>query len=209
MVSHPERTKDIARAVYFLQQGRVVAFPTGTSYGLAVDTLQGWALQRLRRLKQRPQEQTFTVFMSPTRWSQYLHLEEAEQKILTALIGQPLTLLVRPQAPLAHVAHESRIGVRQIDHPLMQELADAWPTPLTATSANRTGRPPCFTPDSIIKELASTVDEAVYDLSLAAILDAGELPSRSATTIARLENGHIKIVRAGSLTANDIAAGLA
>lgn len=209
MVAHPERSQDIARASYFLAQGRVVAFPTGTSYGLAVDALKGWALQRLRQLKQRPQEKTFTVFLPRSAWPLYLHLEPLEQQVLERLADQPLTLLVRPRAPLAHLAVGSRIGIRHIDHPLMQALADHWDGPLTATSANRAGRPPCYTPEAIIKEFPAVTDDTTYDLALAAILDAGPLPTAPPTTIARLDDGQVHIVRAGAVTAQAITAALA
>jgi len=193
-------TKDSNKAVEILRQGRVVAFPTNTSYGLAVDALQGHALQRLRNLKRRPQNKSFTVFLKQTLWDTYLNLTDQEQTLLEKIAGQPLTLLIKPRDSLAHLAQDGYIGLRVIDHPLMRELAEAVDVPLTATSANISGREPCLTPVCIHEQFPGKLDETTYDLSLGAILDAGPLPGTSPTTLAKLVDNKIEIIRAGELT---------
>ncbi|MEX1997551.1 MAG: L-threonylcarbamoyladenylate synthase [Candidatus Andersenbacteria bacterium] len=203
-----EITTDIKRAAYFIAQGRVVAFPTGTSYGLAVDACQGHALQRLRNLKRRPAAKSFTVCMAETLWPTYLNITATEKKILHAFSHQPLTLLVKPTELLVHLARTGYVGIRVIDHPLMEQLAQAVNVPLTATSANHAGKPPCFSPACISTAFPSKLDETTYDLSLAGVLDGGVLPSRPPTTIARLDGEQVKIIRAGSLTAAAITLAL-
>jgi L-threonylcarbamoyladenylate synthase len=209
-----QRTQDSGRAAEIISQGRVVAFPTGTSYGLAVDALQGFALQRLRNLKLRPSEKTFTVFLTESLWDEFLELAEAERALLRAMQGKALTLLVKPKEPLAHLAQEGRVGLRVIDHPLMLALADAVSVPLTATSANVSGGEPCFSPEAIAKTFPSILDTAsphpiygdlapagdtTYDLSLGCILDGGALPHHEPTTIARLDGEQVTIIRQGEL----------
>jgi len=214
-------TKDISEAVQYLRDGRVVAFPSGTSYGLAVDALQGFALQRLKNLKGRPSTKTFTVFMSSSLWPHHLDLTDQEQNLLNKLHHQPLTLLVKPRESLAHLAQDNLIGLRVIDHPLMEKLSQAIDVPLTATSANRSDQPPCNSPDCIQSSFPGLlpddqIDEdnpggasqTTYDLSLAAILDAGTLPDSQSTTIATIQNGQIKIIRPGLLTTTDLQAQL-
>jgi L-threonylcarbamoyladenylate synthase len=192
-------TTDIAQAVKILREGRVVAFPTGTSYGLAVDALQGHALQRLRNLKERSSEKTFTVYMRPALWEKYLTLTEQERSVLEKMNNKPLTLLVSPRSELQHLAQNGRVGVRIIDHSLMEQLAEALDVPLTATSANKGSREPCFSPACIQKTFPWQLDDNTHDLSLGCILDGGELPQRLSTTIAQIENGKIIIVRQGEL----------
>jgi L-threonylcarbamoyladenylate synthase len=190
-----------------------VAFPTGTSYGLAADTLQGWALQRLRNLKNRPTEKTFTVFMRAGLYNEFLYLTAFEQALLTKMAQQPLTLLVKPTDDLAHLAQEGLIGLRVIDHPLMQALADAVDVPLTATSANRHGQPPCFSPreieriftnplpdDQLGEENPRGATNTTYDLSLSGILDGGDLPTKKPTTIAKVVGDTIEIIRKGPVS---------
>lgn len=203
----------MAEAVEYLKAGRLVAFPTGTSYGLAADTQQGWALQRLRNLKNRPSEKTFTVFMREELWEQFLQLTPDERSLLQKNTNQPLTLLVKPHDTLSHLAQDGLVGLRVIDHPLMRHLADAVDVPLTATSANRHGEPACFSPAAIAEAFknplsADRLGEAnprgavgtTYDLSLAAVLDGSELPTKKPTTIAKVVGDTIEIIRQGELT---------
>lgn len=197
-------TNDIHEAARVIREGRVVAFPTGTSYGLAVAALSGHALQRLRNLKERPQEKTFTVFMRPTLWDTHLIVTKPELVLLQHMRNQPLTLLVCPNDTLAHLAQEGRIGVRVIDHPLMEQLAAVLDVPLTATSANKSGKEPCRTPACIEQTFPWRIDESTYDLSLGCILDGGTLPQRQPTTIARLDDDKAIIVRQGGISKEDI-----
>ncbi len=201
----------------FITSGRLVAFPTGTSYGLAADTLQGWALQRLRQIKQRPAEKTFTVFMREGLYEDFLQLTSEERALLKKMAGKPLTLLVKPTDELAHLAQDGRVGLRVIDHPLMQQLAEVVTEPLTATSANLAGQPPCYSLAEIERAFSNPLPNdrlgevnprgatgTTYDLSLAAILDGGTLPHQEPTTIAKFERGKIIVVRPGTLTATDL-----
>lgn len=196
-------------AVELLREGRLVAFPTGTAYGLAADTLQGFALQRLRNLKARPTAKSFTVFLKEELWDDYFALTTEERQLLQSNRHQPLTLLVHPKSSLQHLVKDDRVGLRVIDHPLMQSLADEFGGPLTATSANKSGQPPCYSPDEIEKAFPYLIDEHnTYDLSLAAILDAGALPANPPTTVVALDSTNITIYRQGKLTANDLGAQL-
>jgi L-threonylcarbamoyladenylate synthase len=191
----PLLTNSIKKSVNFLRSGRLVAFPTGTSYGLAADVLQGHALQRLRNLKARPQDKSFTIFLSEELWEEFLDLTTQELDYLAQHRAQPLTLLVKPQAFLAHLAHEGRVGLRLIDHPLMQRLAAAYRSPLTATSANPSGQPACFDPECITKYFPGQLADNTYDLSLAAILTAGSLPEKPPSRLVKLVAGQEQRLR--------------
>lgn len=194
-------TTEVARAVEIIKQGRVVAFPTGTAYGLAVDALQGHALQRLRNLKQRPQAKTLTIFLRESLWDEYFAMHSEEKDFLKKYEQQPLTLLLPAKELITHLAQEGLVGLRMVDHPLMQQLAQAVSVPLTATSANVSGHAPCYSPAAIQKEFLQIIDERslAYDLSLGCILDGGELPPNPPTIIAKLVDGNIHIIRQGQL----------
>lgn len=194
-------TKNVAEAAKFIKEGRIVAVPTGTAYALACDAFQGHALQRLRELKHRPPEQSFTVFMSNQAMHQLMNILMQEQKLWDKYMGQPLTLLVEPKEPLKHLAQDGKVGLRMIDHPLMQALADAAQVPLTATSANISGQlPAAYDSETILKQWPGVQEDGTtYNLSLAAILDGGTLPPNLPTTIARLDGDKITIIRQGTL----------
>lgn len=212
-------TTDIAQAVSFIAAGRIVAFPTGTSYGLAADATQGYALQRLRILKGRPQDQTFTVMLKSSLWSEYLQLTSVESDFLQRVKKQPLTLLVKPQPSLDHLADDGLVGLRLIDHSVMEQFCQAVSVPLTATSANRTGQPPCFSPacvqsifpgiipdDQLEESNPRGASGTTYNLSLACVLDGGVLPQCPPTTIFRLTGpDSFTITRPGAISEEDLA----
>ncbi|HSX24519.1 MAG TPA: L-threonylcarbamoyladenylate synthase [Candidatus Andersenbacteria bacterium] len=199
-------TTDVSKVIPYIKEGRVVAFPTGTSYGLAADALQGHALQRVRNLKQRPADKSFTIFLDEDLWDEYLELRDAEKKFLTRYATTALTLLVKPKESLMHLAQDDRIGLRVIDHPMMRELAERAQVPLTATSANISGQDACYDVDCIDKNFPGRIG-TTYDLSLAAILDGGQLHSGLKSTIVKLESGRVKIIRPGALVLKEDISG--
>lgn len=212
-------TTDIAEAAAIIASGRVVGVPTGTSYALAADALQGHALQRLRNLKKRPAEKVFTVCVARALWATHLKLTPAERAVLTAAETQalPLTLLVQPQESLAHLAQERRVGVRAADHPLLRALANAVGIPITATSANVSGISPCHTTACVLDTFPSLLDPTqpdiaragptTYDLSLGCVLDGGTLPPNPSSTVAYLDaHNQAVIVREGTLQTADVEA---
>lgn len=191
-------TKNIQIAANIITDGRVVAFPTGTSYGLAANALEGHALARVRNLKQRPKEKPLSLFMSEKLWGTYLDLTSQEELFLKEHAGAALTLLVFPKESLMHLAHEGKVGLRVIDHPLMQQLAEITQLPLTATSANIAQQPACYD-IACIQESFPGKDGTTYDLSLGCILDAGSLSHKGISTVAQLTQSGIRIIRQGVL----------
>ena len=191
----------LSEAAHACSVGRVVAFPTGTSYGLAADAMQGFALQRVRNLKKRPLEKSFTIFMDPSLWDQYLVLQSWQRTWLERLTEKPATVLVKPKAALAHLAQAGLVGVRIIDHPVMLDLARTTLLPLTATSANISNEPACLSPACVQEQFRQEVADHTYDLSLAGYLDAGVLPASLPSTIIRPYRRGYKIVREGALPA--------
>ncbi len=209
-------TTDIAQAVAIIRQGRIVAFPTGTSYGLAADALQGHALQRVRNMKRRPIEKALTVFMDPELHDTYLELTPEEKDFIESHAGEAITLLVTPKPALEHLSQDGRIGLRFIDHSLMEQFAKASQVPMTATSANVSDTPACFDTDCIVKNFPGLLTDellvwyepqkiegaanSTYDLSLGCILGGGILPSSEPSTIIKIENSTPNIIRPGKAT---------
>lgn len=192
------RTTDIAVAAKIIEEGRVVAIPTGTSYGLVADALKGHSLQRVRNLKKRPQEKPMSIFLSQELWDEYFNLSHEESRMLEQYAHTALTLLVHPKKTLEHLSQDGRVGLRMIDHPMMQQLADMLRRPLTATSANISGEESAYTPDEVERAFPGR-DGSTYDLSLGCILDGGTLLHKEASTVAKMENGALEIIRQGSL----------
>ncbi|HEX7598827.1 MAG TPA: L-threonylcarbamoyladenylate synthase, partial [Polyangia bacterium] len=138
---------DVAAAAAAIAAGEVVAFPTETFYGLAVDGFDEAALHRLRVLKGRDAEKSFTLLVASREMLAALcgDISPLAERLMTQHWPGPLTLVLpaRPGLPDAIVA-EGCVAVRVSPHPLAQALVVAAARPITATSANPAGAaPPC------------------------------------------------------------------
>jgi L-threonylcarbamoyladenylate synthase len=113
----------------------------------------------------------------------------------------PLTLLVARSPRLADevVARTGRVGVRVPAHAVARLLCQAVGSPLTATSANISGRQPTSVTD--------TLDLAVLE-RIDLVLDAGATPGGSPSTIVDVTGTHVRLVRAGAISWERIEAHL-
>ena len=113
----------------------------------------------------------------------------------------PLTLLLVAPAGLAVevTAGTGRVGVRVPDHAVARALCAAAGTPLTATSANRSGEPASNDPDHVCRELLGAVD---------LVVDAGLTPGGPASTIVDVTQIQPVLVRPGAIPWEEIRAWL-
>lgn len=182
----------IARVVSLLTQGKIVAFPTGTSYGLGVNALDTEALQRLNALKQRPADKAYTVLLPDREPERFVAWSDTEKRAFASLRDRPLTILVTPTQATEHLARDGRLGVRTPDHPFTHELVSLTTFPVTATSANFSGGEPACTLREIEETLASRVSLTV--------VDGGSLARRLPSTVAAYDGARWQIVRKGEVT---------
>lgn len=180
----------LSRVLSILNRGEVVAFPTGTTYGLAVNALNADALKRLTDLKGRAAEKVYALLLPAEGVDQFVELRPQESSALQTFANVPLTLLVKPKPPLAHLAKDGFVGVRTADHPFTKELAKEIKFPITATSANTSGNTPAYSVDELIKAFPQESFMAV---------DGGVLPQRPPSTIAKWTGSNWEIIREGGL----------
>jgi L-threonylcarbamoyladenylate synthase len=184
---------DLAAAAAAIVRGEVVAFPTETFYGLAVDALNEAALANLRVLKGRGAEKTFSLLVSGRAMLASLgsEISPLAERLMEQHWPGPLTLALpaRPGLPALIVA-EGCVAVRLSPHPLAQALVVAAGRPITATSANPAGAAPPRTP----REVA-----AYFAPSTCLILDGGVTPGSQPSTLARVRGERVEILRQGAV----------
>jgi L-threonylcarbamoyladenylate synthase len=182
----------IAEAVEVLRVGGVVAFPTDTLYGLAVDPRSPKALERLFTLKGRAL--TAAVPLIAADFDQALTAAEfgpRPHRVAAAFWPGPLSIVVparRGISPMA-LAGGSTVAIRVPAHGVARALAGAFGFCVTATSANPSGQDP---PDS-----ADGVAVALPGVDL--LLDAGRAPGGAPSTIISFDNDGPILLRAGAL----------
>ncbi len=173
----------------------MVAFPTGTTYGLAVNVLNANALARLTDLKGRMPDKAYSTLLPSSSRETYVDLASQEGAALDTFAGRPLTLLVRARPVLAALAKDGRVGVRTADHPFVSELVGLLKFPVTATSANPSGQPPAYS----IEDLTQVFPKASFRA-----VDGGILPKRPPSTVARWTGSAWEILREGEVRLRDL-----
>lgn len=145
----PERLQPARSLAAYLKRGGLIAYPTESCYGLGCDPDNRNAVQRLLRLKQRPQRKGLILIASDYHQvSHYLKpLTLAEQAKLKADGAQAITYLMpaKPSCPRWLRGAHDTLAVRFTAHPFAKQLCLSTGSALVSTSANRSGQRPAKT----------------------------------------------------------------
>jgi len=191
----------IERAVDLLRQGRLVAFPTETVYGLGADASNPDAVRRIFLAKGRPVDHPLIVHIpnvaSLDAWA--LSVPEAAQQLAAHFWPGPLALILkkRQEVPLEVTGGQDTVGLRMPDHPVALRLLQAFGGGVAAPSANRFCR--------ISPTLAIHVQEELGD-AVDMILDGGACQVGVESTIVDLSGAQAKLLRPGHITLDQIEA---
>ncbi|MDO9042023.1 MAG: L-threonylcarbamoyladenylate synthase [Desulfocapsaceae bacterium] len=188
----PSDEDDYRWAVAVLEQGGIVAFPTETFYGLAVDPFNEKALTDLFRLKGRPSHKPFLVLIQNETQLTSLasSIPPVYRPLMQAFWPGPLTLVFPAVARLSPVliGDSNGIGVRISPHPVARAFGQMWGRPMTATSANLSGMPAARTAYEVRQFFGDEV---------ACVLDGGQTPGGMSSTVVGLYQGELQLIRAG------------
>jgi L-threonylcarbamoyladenylate synthase len=204
-VVEPQVTEEaLAKACVALRAGGVVAFPTETYYGLAVDPFNQEALSRLFALKGRAGDKPVLLIIDhPSQLSTLVaEIPPPFPLLMERFWPGPLTLVFpgAPSLPGMLTGHRGTIGVRVSSHPVARQLVRAFGRPLTATSANFSGQPAAVAASGVLEQLGPEVD---------AVLDGGETPGGQGSTLLGYQEGKVCLLRAGVIPFAEIEAVLA
>src|SRR6476646_6656933 len=190
-----EREHAVARAIELLRKGEVVALPTETVYGLAADALNPAAVAKIFEAKERPRFDPLIVHL-PNRKA-LAEIAIVESPIASQLIEKfwpgPLTIIFRKcdVVPDIVTAGLETVAVRMSAHPVFCEIVSALNRPLAAPSANRFGRVSPTTGQHVLDEL---------DGRIPLIVDGGATEHGIESTIVRIVDGVIEVLRRGPIT---------
>lgn len=182
----------IEQAAGMLRAGLVVAYPTDTLYGLAVDPRNAAAVRRLFALKGRPETSALTLVAAGVdQVREAGEMTASAERLAARWWPGPLTIVIAARPVLAPetLGGGTTVGVRVPNHPAAVALARAVGFCITATSANRSGAPAVSTPDAAV--------EALPDVD--AVLDGGPAPGGPPSTIVNAATREIVLVRAGAV----------
>ena len=185
---------DLVPAVSALRSGGVVAFPTETFYGLAVDPRSTLAVRRIFELKRRPADQPLPLIAGSVE--QIVDHVGTMTPLAARLASRgwpgPLTLIIPASARLCADVHLStgRVAVRVPSDRVARALARTAGHAITSTSANFSGNPPASTPERVVTAFASDID---------VLIDSGPTPAGLPSTIVDATGDTPILVRAGAV----------
>lgn len=179
-------------AASLLRAGGVVAFPTETYYGLAVDPFNPKALARLYAVKRRPRILPILVLVDGIGQLPLLttSLPEPYRQLIACFWPGPLTLVfpALTTLPTQLTGDTETIAIRQSPHETAQALISAFGRPITATSANMTGFSPAITAEEVAR---------MFDTEIDLVLDGGATAGGGASTLVGLDRGNLFCIREG------------
>jgi tRNA threonylcarbamoyl adenosine modification protein (Sua5/YciO/YrdC/YwlC family) len=197
-----EDSRDVVhQAVQALAEGKLVALPTETVYGLAATALDERAVERLTAVKQRPvgQPLTLAVKSADDALDYVPNLSPLGRRLTRRCWPGPVTIVVADHHPesLMHqlcpgvqqaVAPAGTIGLRVPAHQAVLDILRMMAGPLALTSANRSGQPEALTAEDVLKTFGDQVQ---------LVLNDGRSRLGQASTVVKVGESGLQVMRPG------------
>ena len=193
----------ITQAIETLKKGGIVAYPTETFYGLAVDPENDQAVDSLYALKRREKNKPISLLIPDLEYISKLvsSVPEPYEKLIESFWPGPLTLIfpvfdnVLPKL----TGEDKTIAVRISSSPVAEKLCTAMGKAITATSANLSGEPALVTATEVAN---------LWGDKISCIIDGGSAPGGKGSTILRYSENknECHIIRDGVISRDAIAA---
>lgn len=178
----------------------MLAVPTESSYGLASDPRSARGVVAVYRIKGREAGKPLPVVAADRAQIAALGVDPALPELALFECSWPgpvsAVLPLLSGATLPAAAGEPTVAVRIPGHDGLRALLAGLGRPLTATSANRSGEPPVLDPARAASLLAG------HD---AVVIDGGRLAGGPPSTLVRLRDGRLDVLREGAVSADEVA----
>lgn len=191
----------IHRAVQALAEGKLIAVPTETVYGIAASALHAKAVQRLSLLKERKTDRPFTLAIKSA--DEALDFAPGISSLAHRLARRcwpgPVTLVLDddhhdsllqqlPEEVRKAVSHQGTVGLRVPAHEVILQVLRLSAGPLVLTSANRAGEPEAVTAKEVVEKLGDAVD---------LVLDDGQSKFGQPSSVVHVSKSGLKLLRSG------------
>jgi L-threonylcarbamoyladenylate synthase len=189
----------IRAAARVIRSGGLVAFPTETVYGLGANALDGEAVLKIFRAKNRPADNPLIVHIAKKEDLQVLvdHSPERAEKLTSKFWPGPLTILaVKSElVPDVTTAGLATVAIRMPSHPVARALITEAGVPIAAPSANIAGRPSPTTAEHVVKDLSGRIDM---------VIDGGAVGFGVESTVLDLTSKVPTVLRPGPVTVEEL-----
>lgn len=183
--------KKIKAAVEVLRRGGVVAFPTETCYGLACDATNIRAIRKIYKIKGRAAKKPISIIVADLRtMGKYGKIDARVKRLARRFMPGPLSIITHKTNKIPRILNPNEICFRISSSKIAHALAKKLKKPITATSANISGKKPIYKIRDLVKEFGGKVDM---------VIDTGDLRRTKPSTVICLKN-EPSIIRKGPIS---------
>ena len=189
----------IKEAAKEIVAGNLVIFPTETVYGIGANALNDEACKNIFKAKGRAGDNPLIVHVNNFDMIKQIIEEpnELEKKLLNTLCPGPFTIILKAKSiiPKSVTAGLDTVGIRMPSNKIANKLIEYAGVPIAAPSANVSGRPSGTKIEDILKE---------FDGKVSTIIDDGMVDIGLESTVVRIIDNKVRILRPGKITKEDI-----
>jgi len=182
----------IKKAARIIKNGGVIVYPTDTCYGLGTSAFDEKAIKKVYKIKGRNFNKPLSIIIRSLKSAKVVaKINKKQEEYFKEKLPGPYTLIFKKKKILPNILTGGleTVGIRLPKYRLTKLLSEEVLIPYTATSANISGQPPCYSIADFLKQISQ--NSIKPDL----ILDAGSLPRRPLSRIIDLTGYHLKILR--------------
>jgi L-threonylcarbamoyladenylate synthase len=204
--------KELENIKFYLQiaveniiEGKIIAFPTDSVYGIGGDPLNIDVINRIYDIKFRDVSKGFLLLVSDYEEAlKIAEFNEIARKLAQHFWPGQLTLILRKKEPtlipLEVTAFKDTIGLRVPENTIISNILKLLKVEghlgiIIGTSANYSGEPPCISGEEVAKRILTPID---------LIIDGGKSESQLSTTIVDCTTENPKFLRFGKITEEEI-----
>jgi L-threonylcarbamoyladenylate synthase len=179
-----------------LSRGELVIYPTETCYGIAVDATNSEAVTKLLTYKGDRHRQVAIAVVNQVMAEKYVEINQIAQNLYSHFLPGPITVISQSKHTVDERLESATggLGIRIPKHDFALKLIETFGKPITATSANTSGKKE---PYSLSDWQTYTTNDKQEILSL--FLDAGKLVDRPTSTVVDTMLNDPQILRQGEL----------
>lgn len=201
LIASFQSDKFLKEIVWLLKAGKIIIFPTDTVYGLIGLINRKETIERIFQIKKRNFQKPLPVFVKDIEMAKDLaFINKEQERFLKKVWPGKVTVILRAKKdfPKGILSSEGKIGLRIPNYRPLNKILKRVNFPLSATSANISGKPA----SSKIKEIIEQFKNKKFKPDF--FVDAGKLNSSRPSTVLDLANGSLKILRKGPIKKKDL-----
>ena len=160
-----ENKNAVGMACSVLKNGGVIVYPTDTLYGFGCDAKNESAIEKINTIKGRkaPMSVLAPNIETAAKW---MNISQNDKNIVLEKLGGSTTIIVPVKVGITSpsiTGDNHSLGVRIPNHKFCKKLSEAYPSPITTSSVNRTKQEPLTNPEKILSEFSREIDLIIED----------------------------------------------